>query len=243
MLNYILSKRMVSVDELSETFRVSPMTIRRDLNQFEKEGLVKRVSGGAVITDDRHKEPSYKVRAFSNPKQKEKIASLVEEIIEDDELIFLDIGSTCLQCAKRIVKKNITVVTNWIPNILELTKYSECEIINTGGIICKEELSSVGVSAFNAVGNFTFSKAILGIGGITEDGISDYRIGSVEIKRRVIERAKEVIVLADHSKFGKKAPIHIASLEKVDKIIAADIDKIPEWLLQLQQIKNLLYKD
>lgn len=232
MLNLILSTRTVTVDELSKMFNVSAMTIRRDLNQFEEEGLIKRVSGGAIVATEGQKEPSYKVRIFSNAKQKEKIASLLEQNIDDNELIYLDIGSTCLQCAQRIGNKNITIVTNWVPNMLELSKYPNCEIISTGGVICKEELSSIGVSAFNAVGNFSFSKAVIGVGGIDEDGISDYRMVSVEIKRRVIQCAKEVIVVADHSKFGKSSPVHIASLNKINKLIVADISEISERLLE-----------
>jgi len=173
-------------------------------------------------------EPSYKLRMYDNSKEKERIALLADKLIGEKDLIFLDIGSTCLYLAKKIINRDITVVTTWLPNMIELSKGNKCKIINTGGEIDKKELDSIGIITYEGISNFNFTKAFLGVGGVTEEGITDYRMGIVEIKKKVIQCTKEVIIVADHSKFGKTAPIKISTFQNsnINKIITADITKI-----------------
>ena len=231
LLSYIISEKSVSVAELSDIFQVSKMTVRRDLDELEATGLVARVSGGVVAATGTEQEPSYKTREAWNDKQKGRIAAMVDELVRNGDLIFLDVGTTCLRCAEKLRRRPITVVTSWVPNTIELAKDSAAEVILLGGRLDKTELLTVGVAAYNAVGDYNFVRAIIGVGGISESGIYDYRVESVEIKRRVMECSREVIVVADHSKFGRNAPVHIAPLEKVNKIIVADKEMLSESVL------------
>ena len=233
ILDYILAEEFTEVKKIATKFQVSEMTIRRDLVNLEKSGLVKRVFGGGVKKTEHQSEPSYKLRMYDNSKEKERIALLADKLIRDMDLIFLDIGSTCLYLAKIISNRDLTVVTNWLPNMIELSKGNKCKIINTGGEVDKKELDSIGIIAYERISNFNFTKVFLGVGGITEEGITDYRMGIVEIKKRVIQCAKEIIILADHSKFGKIAPIKILSFQNsnVNKIITSDITKIDVKIL------------
>ncbi len=239
ILDYILIKGFTEVKKISTKFRVSEMTVRRDLVNLEKSGLIKRVFGGGVKNTGHQNEPSYKLRLYYNSKEKERIALLADKFIRDTDLIFLDIGSTCLYLAKKIFNRDITVVTNWLPNMIELSKGNKCKIINTGGEIDKKELDSIGIIAYEGISNYNFTKAFIGVGGIDSEGISDFRIEITELKKKVIKCANEVIILADHSKFRKTAPIHITSFKNssIRKIVTADFTQIDPQLVK--QINDL----
>lgn len=234
ILDYILAEEFTEVKKIAVKFQVSEMTVRRDLANLEKSGLIKCVFGGGVEKTGDQSEPSYKLRMYDNSKEKEGIALLADKLIRDTDLIFLDIGSTCLYLAKKIINRNITVVTNWLPNMIELSKGNKCNIVNTGGEIDKKELNSIGIIAYEGISNFHFTKAFIGVGGINGEGISDFRIEITEIKKKVIKCANEVIILADHSKFGKTAPINVASFKSsnIRKIITADIAQIDSQLIK-----------
>lgn len=237
ILNFILLNQSASVEQLSKEFDVSEMTIRRDLADLSDEGLILRVSGGAILaTNTVEKEPSYKIRAFINAEEKDMIASTAAKLVRRDSLIFLDNGTTCLQLAKKLINMEVTIITNWIPNIEELKKSNaKCNVISIGGNI-NTELLAVGVQAYKAIGSYRFSQAFIGVGGITENGISDYKPESVEIKQRVIECANEVIVLADKSKFGKQVLVNIAPLNTIHTLVVDNTKEIPEnLLLQVKQ--------
>ncbi len=239
ILDYILAEKFTEVKKIAVKFQVSEMTIRRDLANLEKSGLIKCVFGGGVKRTGDQSEPSYKLRMYDNSKEKEGIALLADKLIRDTDLIFLDIGSTCLYLAKKIFNRDITVVTNWLPNMIELSKGNKCKIINTGGEIDKKELDSIGILAYEGISNYNFTKAFIGVGGIDSEGISDFRIEITELKKKVIKCAKEVIILADHSKFRKTAPIHITSFKNssIRKIITSDFTQINPQLVK--QINDL----
>jgi len=228
ILDYILAEHFTEVKKIADKFKVSEMTVRRDLAKLEKSGLIRLVFGGRVEKTSDQKEPIYKLRMYENIKEKEKIALIADKLIKDMELIFLDVGSTCLYLAKIIFNRDITIVTSWIPNMIELSKGDKCKIINTGGEIDKRELNSINSICYEVISNFNFDKVLIGVGGITEEGITDYRMSTIDIKNKVMQNAKEVIILADHSKFGKIAPIKISSFQKlnVSTVITSDITKI-----------------
>lgn len=232
VLDYILLQGSVRVEELAEKFAVSAMTMRRDLNSLEQGGLIGRTAGKAVATFGVSKEPSYKLRVFSNPAAKERIAKLAAGLVEDGELIFLDIGSTCLQVAKRLCGRDITVVTNWLPNLVELSKAPLPKVINTAGQLNKEELSFVGELAHETLSMFAFTKAFIGVGGVDAQGLSDFRIESVLAKRKVMQLAREIIVVVDDTKFGASAPIYIGGFDRVHKMVVGDVAKVDPSLRQ-----------
>ncbi len=226
------------IKELSDKFNVSEMTIRRDISQLEKNGLIKKLFGGKIVRTSRQNEPNYKLRMYEQTKEKEMIATIANNIINDGDIIFLDIGSTCHYLARKLKDRNISVVTNWIPNIIELAKGDNVKIINIGGNIDKKELHSGGIAAYERIGNFNFNKAFIGVGSISINGIYDYRLEIVELKKRVLNFSKEVIVLADNTKFFKFAPILISKFEErlINKIITSDIGKVHKEIID--NIKN-----
>ncbi len=235
ILDLIEENEFIQIKELSTIFNVSEMTIRRDLNQLEKNGVIKRLFGGQIKRLSNQNEPSYKLRMYEQVKEKENIANIVNNLINDNDLIFLDIGSTCLYIARKIKNRDINVVTNWLPNMIELSKGHEVKIINTGGDIDKKELQSIGIAAYERISDFYFNKAIIGVGSITNDGIYDFRLEIVELKKKVLTNSKEVIVVVDHTKFNKFDPILIAKFKNhlIHKVVTSDIKKISEETIKI----------
>lgn len=227
ILEILFKNDYVEVKSLSEIFEVSRMTIRRDLNELESGGFVYRVSGGAKLSH--HKEPNYKVRMSQNKNEKKIISKLANDLLTSEELIYLGSGSTCYYLAKKIMNKKITVVTNWIPNIIELSK-GNCDIINIGGKINKEELIAVNYQAIRMLKMFEFTKAFIGIGGINDKLISTYKMEVSEIDKFIINNANNTYILTDHTKFDKTAPLKILDLndELNISVITSDVEKINE---------------
>ncbi|GAB4112283.1 MAG: DeoR/GlpR family transcriptional regulator [Candidatus Caldatribacteriota bacterium] len=226
---------IINLKKLSAKFNVSEMTIRRDLNELENSGLIKKLFGGQIIRLSSQNEPNYKLRIFEQIKEKEHIANIVKDIISDNDTIFLDIGSTCFYIAQRIKHRNIFVATTWIPNIIELSKGYDIKIFNIGGNIDKKELQSYGTAAYERISNFYFNKAIIGVGGFNSNGIYDFRLEIVELKKKILKCSKEVILVADHTKFGRFAPILICKFEDhlIHKLVTSDINKINKDTIDL----------
>ena len=219
--------------ELSTELYVSEMTIRRDIFQLEKNGLIKILFGGQIIRTTRYNEPNYKYRIYEQKKDKEIMAKIASSLIKDGELIFLDLGSSCYYLARELIGRNVNIVTNWIPNILQLAKGVNTKIINVGGTVDKKELYSGGIFAYQTLGNYKFDKAFIGVGSVSINGIYDFRLEIAQIKKRVLECSKENIVLADHTKFFKSAPILINRFDEflIKKIVTSNISKIDKKVI------------
>jgi len=217
----IMDGKPLSVDFLSKKFDVSPMTIRRDLEQLEARGELIRTRGGAEPVWYSEHEPFYLIRAKENINEKDAIARAAAELLNDREVILLDVGTTLLSLIRALTpRRELTVMTNWIPNALELAKRPEVHTVMLGGTLRKSELSCVGKMVEESLRNINADKAFIGVSGVDQiKGITDYNMEEVEIKRAMIRAAREVIVLADHSKLGKVGPISIAPLSAVTTII------------------------
>lgn len=211
----------LTVATLSSLFRASEMTVRRDLAQLEAEGRLHRTRGGAEPIRTEEYEPSFNIRARENAREKLAIGKAAANLVKDGEVIIVDIGTTFLQFLRITGQaRQFTVLTNWLPNVLELAKYPNVHTIVLGGALRKAELSLVGGMTKDALAGFNADKAFIGIGGLTIDkGITDYNMEEVEVKRAMIRTAREVFVLADHSKLERLAPICIAPLNAVHALV------------------------
>jgi DeoR family fructose operon transcriptional repressor len=219
-INYIIGRlqdeRVVNTFGLSENLNVSAMTIRRDLAQLEEMGLCKRTHGGAVAAGRSVlTEIPYNERELHNVKEKHAIAHLAIELIESGDLIALDSGSTTLEFAKILKKKNdITVITNSVYATLELFNYRNISVVSTAGTLSYTPYSGNGVGdpclvgplAEETIRRFRPPKAIMGTSGLNiKDGISNSNIDQATMKKVMMEVSAEVIMLADSSKFGHTA--------------------------------------
>lgn len=170
-----------------------------------------------------------------NIAEKTAIGKKCAEFINDGDSILLEVGTTVLQAAKALKsKKNLSIITNSIHVINELMD-TDFDIYIIGGKMRHGEGSISGAVSLFELENFHIQKAILSAGGITpEHGISDYNIEEVLVRKKVIEQACEVILVADSSKFGRDVPVHITPLSSIDTIIT-DNKIYPELLEKFRE--------
>lgn len=220
----------VEIEELAKILNVSEMTVRRDLSRLEHEGLVRRVYGGAVSTRGRSFEPPFVIRETKNKKEKEIIGKIASTLISDGDSIALDVGTTTIEVAKQLSRfHNLTVITPNLHIVNLLSNKKEIRLILPGGILRSGELSLTGEIAVKNIEQFFVDKLFLGIGAIDKDaGLTEYNLDDAVIKKALIKNAREVIVVADSSKFDKIAFSFVAGLESINYLVS---DKKPEGAL------------
>ncbi len=222
----------VSIPELAAQFAVSEMTIRRDLDKLEKNGLVRRVHGGAVSTERMAFEFDFVERRRSNYREKCAIAAIAAGLIHSGQRIILDTGTTTLELAHILRdKKDITVITPSLAVASELQFSDGVQTILLGGAVRKGRPDLTGVVAEAVLDMFAVDIAFQGADGIGYDGAlytADMQVAAVDKKIR--SRAKQTYVLADSSKIGKTALVKHGYLHEVAGLITdngiADKDKI-----------------
>lgn len=219
-LDLLTDKEVVTIPELVNTFQVSIETVRRDLAILEKQNKIEKVYGGAKIKTSNFAESSMETRMSNKLLLKGSMGKKCSDFIEDGDCIFIDSGSTTYHIAKHLSnKKDLTIITNSIPVVNELMD-SNFEIIIIGGKIRHSEQSVVTYDYMFNFGQLNILKSFICTSGITlENGISDYNMQEAVTRKIIIERSKEVYVVADSSKFDKDTTINIAPLEKIDYII------------------------
>ncbi len=229
IIEYLSQNTFGDVPALVEMLSVSPATIRRDLSELADRGSIIRTHGGASLSvQGMGHEPSYHSRAKEHVSAKQAIAMLARQHVHEGEVIAIDVGSTALEFAKCLREHhNITVFT---ANILvaEVLANSEVNVILVGGTLRKREMSVAGPIAVQIATQFYFDKFFLGTAGVSiEDGLTDFSIDDVDVKKAFLSHTKEVIALADHSKLGKISFAKICPISKVSQLFTdADADPI-----------------
>ncbi len=238
--NAILAKlqeeRKVVVNELATSFRVTEETIRRDLDKLEKEGMAKKTYGGAVLNENLNIDLPYNVRRKSNVEGKNYIAQVISDMIEDGDNIILDASTTALAVAQKIKEKNgITVITNSIEIILELSDKSNFKILSTGGMLKEGSLALVGYQAERMIGTFHVDLAIVSCKGIDiSHGLTDSNEADAEVKKSIIKSSNKKILAVDSTKFDKISFTTICDFSNIDVIVT---EKKPDdkWIKFFEQ--------
>jgi DeoR family fructose operon transcriptional repressor len=214
-------KGVVTVSALSQLFSVSGMTIRRDLSRLEEAGLVRRVHGGAVSYEGVVYEKPFLTREEEYGREKQEIGRLAAQMIANGQTIILDAGTTTQQIARNLAQKEgLTVVTHAIPVAVALSNYLRIQTIMLGGMLKRKELCMVGPPVIEELSRMSVDKLFLSAAGFTvERGATDPDIRETEVKRAMVKAAKEVILVADSSKYGYVAFAQIAPLRAIHTIV------------------------
>ena len=230
ILTALQEDKRVLVSELSQRYDVSEETIRRDLEKLEKEGFVKKTYGGAVINEDNNVELPLMIRKKKNVIGKQRIAELAKDLIEDGDSILLDGSSTAVFIAKRIKdKKNLTVITNSIEILLELSDVSGWKVMATGGTIREGSLAMIGHQTEAMLSEFFVDKAFISCKGIERRaGITDLSESYASLKKAMLSGCKQRILAVDSTKFGSVAFAKIADIKDIP-ILITDKDPGAEW--------------
>ena len=222
IIEQIREQKTLKIIDIQQTYDISVETARRDLDYLEKKGYLKRVYGGAILGELLGQEPTYQQREVINLEYKKAIASKAAEYINDGDTLFLDVGTTTLQVALALVgKKDLTVITN-ATFIAQTLAQMGMRTILLGGELRKGELSVSGALCTSMIELFHADKVILGVGGITQDGISDYHLEEVYCRKSMIRHSTKVIAVTDYSKFGLAVMNKICSLDEIDLLITDD---------------------
>ncbi|MDV4149928.1 DeoR/GlpR family DNA-binding transcription regulator [Clostridium sp. AL.422] len=225
ILEIIKNKKAVSVQSLSQELKTSVVTIRRDLDLLSEEGLIKRSHGGAILYDDKvGLEFKFDIRNERETEIKKLIAKKAASYITSGDSIGIDIGTTSYQLSKYIKHiPNLNVVTASIPVVTELIDAENINVICTGGELSRKDKSLIGHNAIRTINEYILDKVFIGVAGISfKCGLTLYNINDALVKRVLIDRAKEVILLADSTKIGEAKHAFLADIDVISKIITDD---------------------
>lgn len=233
--NLILEKlqedKRVVVSELSRHFNVSEETIRRDLDRLDRDGLCVKSYGGAVINENSSIDMPFNVRKKRNVAGKKKIAELVAGLINDNEHIILDASTTAVFIAKAIKHKhNLTVITNSIEIMIELSDVSGWNVISSGGSLKEGYLALIGPKAIEGLSSYNVEKSILSCKGLDMDkGVTDGNEQFAQAKQTMMNSAGSSILAVDSSKFSEIAFSKICDIGNLDTIVT-DVKPSEVWL-------------
>ena len=212
---------MVRVSELSKGLGASEVTIRNDLAELERLGLLERVPGGALQTLKTYYNMDFQQRKEQHAKEKMVIASLVTSLVQDGETLMINAGSTTYYAAQELKRlKNLKIVTNSISVATELGVNPTFRIILLGGDFNSQYLFSYGDDAVSQLRKYKADKLILSLDGISESaGLTTYHAEETEVVKLMIERSRSAIIVADHSKIGRESFSYLGSIEQTDYLV------------------------
>lgn len=238
ILEIIKKEKKVLVKDLSEKFEVSESMIRKDLQRLEREGKIKRTYGGAILERESSYDEKTTSRVFVDLESKARLGELVLDIIEENDVIFLDISTTNHTIANMLTstKKNLTVITNMNRIAMEFDRTSNIDVILIGGHYNKKLGGTVGNEAIEQIKNFKITKAFVGAGGINieENFISNFNYDEAAVKSEILKSSKKKYIVANYEKLYKDGAYKFATLQDIDCIV---LEKEPE-----NDIKELLKK-
>jgi DeoR family transcriptional regulator of aga operon len=215
----VIAQGAATVSELSERFGVSHVTIRSDLEALEQQGTLTRNRGGAVANRVSRFTPIFQQQSSVNRDAKRAIAEKAAAVIQDGDRVVLDAGSTTLYLADLLCYRRLTLAVNSVYSMNKLVDAPNVDLILIGGTLYKPALSFAGELAEGFLDRLHFDKAILGVNGVTAHGISVNNPQEAGIKRKMIDQADCVVVLADSSKIDIDSLVRIDSLDRVDVLI------------------------
>ena len=210
-----------SVPELSTQFAVSEATIRRDLEELDGMGWVRRTHGGAVRAERATKEPPMVQRKSEQINEKQDIGRLAADLIQNGQTIFLGSGTTVLEVAKKLPKDiQLTAITNSLPVVNHLADYENIELVIIGGMLRPNELSMVGHIAEQAISEFRADMVLLGMHAIdAHHGFTNDYLPETMTDRAILEIAPRVVVVADHTKFGRVSSVFVSAVSVAHTLI------------------------
>ena len=223
ILNMLHTESRVYVTALAETFGVSEVSIRKDLALLEERQLLVRTKGGAIALhqSDVYDDLSISRKQRLHAREKQLIGEYAASLIKDGDTIILDSGTTTMEVAKHLDGiRNLTAITNAQDIAITLNNYNRFTVIVLGGTMRSVSHSTVGMPGEASLRGMYCDKLFLGVDSISiKDGLSTPSLEEASLNQAMIEAAGEVIAIFDSSKFGRRTFAHIASLDRINRII------------------------
>jgi DeoR/GlpR family transcriptional regulator of sugar metabolism len=247
IVNTVNLHKTATVAEIAEWLGASPATVRRDLTRLDEQGLIMRTRGGATAIDYpsqailRRTVPAYEQRLNEYTEEKRAIGQCAADTIHDGETIILDASSTNHYVLPFLAKKrDLTVITNSLYISKELMTIGEMNpsltVVCSGGTLFMRSFSFIGMIAEQALSQFYVDKAFIGLRGISlHHGLTSPFTEEIPVKRQMIKCARQVFILADHTKFNHTSASVIAPLDIVHTLIS-DARISPEVARQMRSV-------
>lgn len=223
------TRDFVDVETLCRELNASEASVRRDLAFLENENVIKRVYGGAIpvqVAGD------YALESGRLSDEKSHIAHLAASLIDDGQTVILDGGTTATAVAQALAMKSLHVITNSLPIAEVLESYRNIELTLTGGYLDPRIRVMLGPFCEQMLGAIRADAVIMGIGSVTEAGFSNNNTLVVGSEKKMIEVADRMIVVADHTKFGRGGMFPVAPLASAD-VVVSDKELAAEYVEML----------
>lgn len=236
---YIKEHKSASLDELMDVFKVSKNTIRRDVQELVERGDFKKVYGGVAINDEKRANlESFHDRQVRNQTEKEKIGKAAADFVQDEDIIFIDSGTTTIEMIKFIKNKQVTVITNNLDFIVRALPYENLNVITAGGILERKTNSFGSLKYMDILNAYNINKAFMASTGVSlTNGVTNASPLESELKASIVNRSSEVFLLVDHDKFDKYGLMTYCGLDKIDYLVT---DIMPNEVYQDFAKKNTI---
>jgi DeoR family fructose operon transcriptional repressor len=228
------NRDFIDSETLCRELEASESSVRRDLDILEQEGVLKRVYGGAVsVQAPANRAFDYAVESVRLSDEKSRIGKLTAGLIENGQTVILDGGSTVAAVARELAAKSLHIVTNSLPIAEGLESLRNIELTLTGGYLDPRLRVMLGPFCEQMLGAIRADTVIMGVGGMSEAGMSNNNTLVVGSEQKMIEVASRVIIVADHTKFGRGGMIPVAPLT-AGHIVVSDAELSPEYVAMLR---------
>lgn len=214
------SKGRVSVENLAELFKVTPQTIRKDLNEICDKRLLTRVRGGAIYPAG-IVNTEYDQRRTMAAAEKSSIGKAAARLIPDNASLFMNIGTSVEAVCEALVNHSgLMIVTNNLNVANRLCRYPQMEIVLAGGLVRGSDAGIVGEATVDFFNKFKVDFAIIGASAIDHDGVLlDFDFREVKVTQTIIANARHVVLVTDAQKFERSAPVRIAHLSQINTFV------------------------
>lgn len=223
ILELLVKKKQVTVKELSKALYISEPSVRRDLADLEKQHLIKRIHGGAVLEETAVSENKipFLIREYEQSGAKTVIAKKAADCVKDNDVIFLDASTSAFRLIPFLISKaNITVVTNGVKALSSLADFN-INTVSTGGKLVNSCLALVGEEAYRTIGSINADIAFFSCRGISDDGyLTDISAEENYVRQRMIQNADRAYALCAADKRGKKYYHNLCHQDDIDGIIS-----------------------
>jgi len=225
----------VSVTGLSESFGVSEVTIRADLQALAEQNLVVRTHGGAIPPGRLSPDLSLALRRQQQVLAKDHIGAAGAALVDDGDAIFLDTSSTALAIARHLTRlRHVTVITNSVAIVQELMDCPTIDVVVPGGRLRRETASLIGVDGAEALARYNIQKGFFGAHGLSPaEGLTDVSADEADVKRLLVGRCRQVIAIIDATKWGRVGLASFARVADID-IVITDRDASPDLVDQVR---------
>ena len=219
VLDLISHRGFVGLADLARELQASESTIRRDLDYWHQQGVIKRTHGGAIYIGDPTTLPALEERSASQIDEKRVVARAAAGRIQDGDAILLDGGTTTLEVARLLVDRPVQIVTNSLPIAQLFANGREGDLVFLGGYVFPRTGVALGPLTIRMMEDLHVHQTILSVSGITAKGLFNANLLLVETERAMMRCADEVVVVADHTKIGRPALSLLCELATIDTLI------------------------